>query len=469
MSKLTINRRTCLRGALGGIAVSIGLPPLDAMFNGNGTAYASGAAIPKRLASWFWAQGVTKEWFPIAGSPQPYTQGGKQVGTVDATWTAPSELQPFEKAGLRNDISVITGSRLFGWSEVMHSAQDIGVLSGYPTVNTGCTFCVGPTRPSILEEVSTRWHGDGSPFPFLAAGVTGTFSPTGLPHEASPTAMFDRVFGAASNVGVGPSGLSIATRSSVLDLVREESATLSKSLGARDSQRIQAFQQSIRDLETRMSSKTNPGAAADLQKLTRPMVAKNDYDATHDAFARIMAIAVATNQTRVLSVTVDAGQSEAVYSNIGLKVPAGAGYHSITHMDKSIAIPAIHEVTLWKMQKLAQFIGYLKAVPEGAGTLLDNCLVFASSEMDDATTHFCINTPMILAGKSGGALKNGLYYAGFVGKEPYANGDNDTNQESTTKILLTILRALGEKDTQWGQRSEKNGPAITDPFGALLA
>jgi len=59
---------TILRGLVGGASVAIGLPPLDAMFNSNGTAYAQGASIPKRLGVFFWGNGIHPGplWTPTA-------------------------------------------------------------------------------------------------------------------------------------------------------------------------------------------------------------------------------------------------------------------------------------------------------------------------------------------------------------------------------------------------------------------
>ena len=48
-----ISRRTVLRGTLAGTVVAVGLPPLEAMFNANGTTYAQGAASPRRLGIFF--------------------------------------------------------------------------------------------------------------------------------------------------------------------------------------------------------------------------------------------------------------------------------------------------------------------------------------------------------------------------------------------------------------------------------
>ena len=55
-----------LRGTIGGVGIAVGLPPLEAMFNGNGTAYAQCAAsFPKRFGVFFWGNGVKLDrWVP---------------------------------------------------------------------------------------------------------------------------------------------------------------------------------------------------------------------------------------------------------------------------------------------------------------------------------------------------------------------------------------------------------------------
>ena len=66
MSRFVIPRRTVLRGMLaGGIAVAIPLPRLAGMLNDNGTAYASGEALPLRYGTWFFGNGINPpEWVP---------------------------------------------------------------------------------------------------------------------------------------------------------------------------------------------------------------------------------------------------------------------------------------------------------------------------------------------------------------------------------------------------------------------
>ena len=55
MKRLVLPRRTLLRG-LGGVAV--GLPVLECMLNGNGTAYAQAGELPKRYAIVFAGQAI---------------------------------------------------------------------------------------------------------------------------------------------------------------------------------------------------------------------------------------------------------------------------------------------------------------------------------------------------------------------------------------------------------------------------
>src|SRR6187402_3053168 len=63
---LKLNRRSVLRGMLGGGAVYMGLPALDAFLNGNGTAFANGAKLPVRFGTYFWGLGLTDT--PTGGS-----------------------------------------------------------------------------------------------------------------------------------------------------------------------------------------------------------------------------------------------------------------------------------------------------------------------------------------------------------------------------------------------------------------
>jgi len=60
MSK-SVNRRTVLRGMLGGAAITVGIPLLECCLNNSGTALADGLPIPTRFGTWYWGLGTNKE------------------------------------------------------------------------------------------------------------------------------------------------------------------------------------------------------------------------------------------------------------------------------------------------------------------------------------------------------------------------------------------------------------------------
>ena len=92
-----ISRRTVLRGMLaGGVSVTVPLPRLCAMLNGNGTAYAAGAPLPVRFGVWFFGNGIIPErWVPTT------------TGT-GANWALSEQLAPLQQ--VKPWVSVVTGT-----------------------------------------------------------------------------------------------------------------------------------------------------------------------------------------------------------------------------------------------------------------------------------------------------------------------------------------------------------------------
>lgn len=90
----SLARRTFLKGIAFGRATGVALPPLAAMFNGNGTAYAASTKpVESRFVLWFNGNGIPeKYWIP----------GETGKGFTMTPCLAP--LAPF-----RDDIHVVTG------------------------------------------------------------------------------------------------------------------------------------------------------------------------------------------------------------------------------------------------------------------------------------------------------------------------------------------------------------------------
>ena len=92
----TTRRGFLLRGILGGGAVTLGLPLLDAFLDNNGTAFAAtlgGGRLPVRFGTWFWGCGMIPDrWQP------------KSIG---ADYDLPPQLAPI--AAVKQHVSVLTG------------------------------------------------------------------------------------------------------------------------------------------------------------------------------------------------------------------------------------------------------------------------------------------------------------------------------------------------------------------------
>ena len=56
---LRFNRRSLMRGLVGGAGVAVGIPALDVFLDGNGKAWAAGGKLPVRFGTYFWGLGLT--------------------------------------------------------------------------------------------------------------------------------------------------------------------------------------------------------------------------------------------------------------------------------------------------------------------------------------------------------------------------------------------------------------------------
>ena len=445
MRKLILNRRTVLRGALGGVGISVGLPPLEAMFNANGTAYAqSNAAIPKRLGLFFWGNGVKLDrWVP---------------STTGAGWTPSPSLQPFATAGVKDYVNVVTGMNIKSGNERGHHSGLTGIMSGaaliaepHPNSNYVSTY----SQPSIDQVAAgvigttTRFKslevgvskkvvdGEGTTLHYLSHNGPDSFNPP----EYNPVNVFNRLFGTDFVPPMGGTPVVDVTktlRKSVLDAVLADMNTLKGRVGATDKIRLDSHMNNVRSLENRLVPATPtlpPGSTACVRPAqpTKPSTSGGEpIKATNKAMSDLIAMALACDQTRVFSVMFSGSVGYTVFSDIGITT----GHHDLTH-DEAGDQPQVQASTVYTMEQFAVLLAALKAIPEGAGNLLDSCAILASSDTADGRDHSITNYPILVAGSAGGKLK-------FPSVHYKSNGEN------TTMVLLSILRSVGLSLTEFG-------------------
>jgi hypothetical protein len=444
-------RRAFLRGLGGGVA-ALALPTFDQMLNGHGTAWADGTPLPRRFGVFMWPDGV-----------QPAKFVPPDTG---AAWTMTPQLQPL--AAVRGDINVLTGfnCKITGF---VHHAGTVGMLSGAPYMVTGSGTTSTHSLPTV-DVIAARAIGTKTPLPSLEIGVDNKNYPnegtTGYalshngpnninPATFSPSALFDKVFPGAGGGGTSDpaaakaAAIAAAGRKSLLDAVTADAGDLRKRLGARDRVRLDQHLEGVRQLEARLTMPAATAGPGCPPAGARPAaVDATLHGATSQAMSDVLALALACDVTRVFSF------KYALWHTTTFTELAADGakedFHTYTHIEPGDQ-PLVSKHILLHMQQVAYLISKLKAVTVGAGTLLDQCAVLFTTEVQEGRNHLTDNIPMIVAGRAGGALKTGLHV--------HAAGDN------TSKVHLTLLQAVGVPVTSFG-----GGPGLaTDTVAEIKA
>ena len=120
----------------------------------------------------------------------------------------------------------------------------------------------------------------------------------------------------------------------------------------------------------------------------------------------IVALGFQTDKTRIATLLLCRDISGLFYPFLDVR----EAHHPASHNDRS---QAYERVTRYYCSQLAYLASRLEAMPEGAGTVLDNsCLLFTSS-LWSGTKHDASKVPVVLAGGLGGTLPTGrvLNYA----------------------------------------------------------
>ncbi len=435
---MRVDRRTVLKGLLGGALVTVALPTLDMFLDDNGLLYAdTGDGLPRRFGLFFWGNGnLPKRWVPKVT--------GKDYALSD-------QLAPLAK--VKSDITVVTGTNLGVINNAPHFAGAAGLLSGAPILIKGGdeTFAL----PSIDQVIAAKL-GELTRFRSLEFGAEARdgLSYNGPnsrnPPEKSPIKLFERIFGGSLTLPgddpvVDPT---LALRRSVLDAVMGDIKSLKQRVGQADKTRLDQHFEGIRSLEKRLAKMEEdpPNLAA----CALPNKPKADYPKVkgrpqihekNQAFCDIIAMALACDQTRVFSNFLSYPVSNTLFPN------ASAGHHRLTH-DEPGEQPEVHAITLECIKALAYQIEALRKVKEGDGTLLDHMVLLGASEVSLGKTHSLEEMPIVLAGSCSGKLKTGIHF-------------RPTSSDNTSKVMLSICRAVGLNQASFGAEGGKVSDGLT--------
>src|SRR5215831_14712713 len=389
-----IDRRTVLRGA----GVTMCLPWLDSL-----AAFAASptsATFPKRFAVLFMGNGVNESHWGAEGSGDYLTLS--------------LSLSPLEP--LKKKINVING--LFNKNSTgqgIHPAQTGSLLTGAP-ITKGPVIHSGISidqmiasrlghetlQPSIVlacEQPMTGYHETNFSMAY-SSHISWQNADSPVPNEVYPALAFDTLFenrGSLRNL-------------SILDRVRDAAQTLSRQISSTDQQKLDEYLTSVREVETRIEGmRKNQEKAEDLAKLkNRPVLTMErpanglpeDFREHARLMCDIIAIAFQTDKTRVASLLLARDLSAMYYPFLEVR----DGHHAASHNNNS---DGYERIARFHLSQLAYLATKLDGMPEGDGTVLDNCCLMFLSNLWIGRKHDNTRLPLVLAGGLGGTLKTG--------------------------------------------------------------
>jgi hypothetical protein len=447
MKDLIISRRTMLRGT----GAAIALPWLESMLAPS--AYAAPGKAPLRAIFMSVPNGKhMQDWTPAGDG---------------SAWAVPYIMEPV--AHLKSDLLVLTGlthdkARANGDGPGDHARSAGTFLTAMQAKKTaGADIRLGVS----VDQVAAQKIGKATRFPSLELGIergqvagncdsgyscayssniSWKSESTPMPKETSPRSLFERLFGEGggkpADTGAKPGSRELYKRS-ILDYVLEDAGRLAGKLPAGDKRKLDEYLSAIREIENRIVAAERSADGPSPGTLTAPTGDPRDYQDHCRLMFDLLTLALQTDSTRIATFMFANEGSNRAYSMIGVT----EGHHDLSHHggDKN-KHEKIKAVNRYHVSQLGYFLDKLKAVREGAGTLLDSTLVLYGSGISDGDRHNHDNLPVLLAGKLGGAIHPGRHVR-FPRNTPMAD------------LFLSILDRLGASVPSFGD-SKGRLPAL---------
>lgn len=400
-------RRTFLRG----IGATIALPMLDAMTPAFAAASRLGSNTPRRVAFVYVPNGIImKDWTPAAEG---------------AAFEFPRILKPLEP--FRKDLLVLSGlthntGRALGDGPGDHARAAASFLTGvHPKKTAGADISSGVSVDQIAAQkigAATRFASlelgceDGRLVGNCDSGYSCAYSnsiswrttSTPMPPEVNPRAVFERLFGDASETPEARAKR-LGYNKSILDFVLEDTQRLKGDLGKTDRRKLDEYLDAVREIEHRIEL-----AEHDSQQFTptieKPAGVPVEFADHVRIMFDLMVLAFQADLTRISTFMICREGSTRTYREIGVS----DAHHPLTHHRGNPEwIEKVTKINSFHLEQFAYFVGKLKATPDGDGTLLDRMMVVYGSGLADGNQHTHNDLPVAIAGGGNGALRPGRH------------------------------------------------------------
>ena len=404
----SISRRTVLRG----IGASVSLPFLDAMIPGQAFGAKATTELPRRIGFFFVPNGVNlAEWTP------------KKTGY---DYDLPSILEPLHR--VKNDVNVLTGltqdkGRANGDGSGDHARSASTFLTGAQPRKTSA----GNIRVGIsVDQVAAQAVGNATRFPSLELGcdrtrnsgncdsgyscayshnISWSSATTPMAKEIDPRLVFERLFGGDQAKDQEAQTERQQLRKSLLDYVRDDARRLQNRLGRSDQIKLDQYVTGVREIERRIEASEQDTQRYEVE-FEKPDGIPRDYAEHVRLMSDMMVLAFQADLTRVSSCMFANAGSNRSYREID--VPDG--HHDLSHHGGNAEkLEKIRRINQYHIRQFAYFLERMKSIPEGDGSLLDNCMIVYGSGLSDGNRHNNENLPLLVAGRGGGTVETGRH------------------------------------------------------------
>lgn len=450
-----LSRRTVLRG----VGVSMALPWLECMApaaraaarcGAASAAGAAGGAAPVRLAFVFMPNGVNYDaWLP-RGVPGA---GGAGAATE---WGLSPTLEPL--AAVRGRVNVVTGltlqrARANGDGPGDHARSSASFLTGEQARKTAGN----DIRNGVsIDQVAAAEVGRATRLPSLELGcehgpssgncdsgyscayssnISWRDEATPMAKVVDPAAAFERLFGDATQAAAAQERL--ARRQSILDFVLDQSRALRSSLGAADTRKLDQYESSVREVERRIERARAEAAPPALPDMPAPQGVPEKISEHMDLMFDLLALAFRTDSTRVATLMLAVDGSNRAFPEIGVR----DGHHHLSHhQGNAEMIEKIRRIDRFHVERFARFVAALERMPEGDGSVLENCLIMFGGGISDGNKHNHEDLPILLAGGGG---RGGSGVGGAVPSLPGGRLIRTPRETPLCNLYLAMLARAG--------------------------
>ncbi len=419
LTRKHLSRRTVLKGA----GATFALPLLDAMVPaGTALAQTVAAAAPRLGFVYFPHGALQDQWQPTRTGRNP---------------DFPFILEPLEP--VREYVTVVSGLRNKGGES----------NSPHGIIEETWLNCVGPRQRNAktgigvsVDQIAARHLGKDTPLPSLElcgepGGMISFRTPDQpLPLESNPRKVFFGMFGQGDTQEERKAILN--TTNSLLDYVRDATASLNRKLDVADRARVSDYLDSVREIELRVQKLEQNANSMELPGA--PLGPPEDFGELLGVQFEMMALAWQTNRTKVASIKMVEEASMRTYPNLDVH----EAFHPTSHWGGfPDRIANLRKIQNYHTELFARFVKRLKGMPEGNGTVLDNAIILFGSNMANSDAHNNDPLPQALIGKGGGLKGN--QHLHFPQDTPHAN------------ILVTMLHRAGVPAQDYEKFADNTG------------